>query len=55
MNEWVVWCSACFSGVELDKHDHRDCTHKKQAWVTVAFWDEGPSLTVWATVFRVNS
>ena len=35
----------------MEQHDHRDGTYKKEAWVTVAFWDEGLSLIGFVTVF----
>ena len=34
----------------MEQHDHRDGTYKKEAWVTVAFWDEGLSLIGFVTV-----
>ena len=40
----LVLLGVFFQEVDVDQHDHRDCTHKKEAWVTVAFWDEGLSL-----------
>ena len=35
----------------MEQHDHRDGTYKKEAWVTVAFWDEGLSLIGFVTDF----
>ena len=29
--------------VDVDQHDHRDGTPEKEAWVTMAVWDEGLS------------
>ena len=37
--------------VDVDQQDHRDGTYKKEALVTVAFWDEGLSLIGFVTVF----
>ena len=38
----------------MDQHDHRDGTHKKEPWVTVAFWNEGFSLIGLVTVFLLT-
>ena len=38
------------SARETVRRDHRDCTHKKEAWVTVALWDESLFLIVLVTV-----
>ena len=33
----LVLLGVFFQEVDVHQHDHRDCTHKKEAWVTVAF------------------
>ena len=50
-SELLPESSQLLQEVDVEQHDHRDGTYEKEAWVTVAFWDEGLSLIGFVTDF----